>query len=156
MRAFDRELNSFVQSYESKELDAALLLLPQVGFLPPNDARIEGTIEAIRSTLMVNGLVRRYRPACADDGLPGPEGAFLACTFWLADALALSGRYHEAEALFERLLSLRNDLGLLAEEYDAVECRMLGNFPQAFSHVALINTAQNLLNSHGPAEQRRE
>jgi GH15 family glucan-1,4-alpha-glucosidase len=155
-RGFDRQLNSFVQSYGSGELDAALLLLPQVGFLPANDPRIQGTINAIRHTLMTDGLVRRYRPTCADDGLPGEEGAFLACTFWLADALAMSGRWREAESLFEGLLALRNDLGLLPEEYEPVTRRFLGNFPQAFSHVALINTAQNLLKAKGPAEQRRE
>jgi GH15 family glucan-1,4-alpha-glucosidase len=155
-RGFDSEANSFVQSYGSKELDAALLLLPQVGFLPPTDPRIQGTIDAIRRTLMVDGLVRRYRPIPADDGLPGEEGAFLACTFWLADALAMSGRNAEAEQIFDGLLALRNDLGLLSEEYDPIARRFLGNFPQAFSHVALINTAQNLVKLRGPAEKRRQ
>jgi GH15 family glucan-1,4-alpha-glucosidase len=155
-RGFDSELNSFVQSYGSKELDAALLLLPQVGFLPAHDPRIRGTIDAVRHCLQVDGLIRRYRPRCVDDGLAGSEGAFLACTFWLADALALLGEHEEARLLFERLLAYRNDLGLLSEEYDPINGRFLGNFPQAFSHVAMINTAQNLVKLRGPAEKRQE
>ena len=143
-----------MQSYGSEELDASLLLLPQVGFLPPSDPRIVGTVEAIEQGLVIDGLVRRYRPQMTNDGLPGEEGMFLACSFWLADALVLIGRKARARALFERLLSLRNDLGLLAEEYDPHTRRFLGNFPQAFSHVALVNTAHNLLND-GPAHGRR-
>ena len=153
-RGFNPARNAFVQSYGSDDLDAALLLLPQVGFLPPSDPRIVGTIEAVRRELMVDGLVLRYRPQRVKDGLPGEEGAFLACSFWLADALALIGRYEEAKVMFERLLELRNDLGLLAEEYDPRAKRFLGNFPQAFSHVALINTAHNLMTGAGPSERR--
>ena len=151
---FDASRNSFVQAYGSDDVDAALLLLPHVGFLPPGDPRIVGTVEAVERDLMVDGLVLRYRPQKIHDGVDGEEGAFLACSFWLADALALIGRPQQAEALFERLLELRNDLGLLAEEYDPRQKRFLGNFPQAFSHVALINTAQNLLLGRGPAETR--
>jgi GH15 family glucan-1,4-alpha-glucosidase len=151
---FSPARNAFVQSYGSDDLDAALLLLPQIGFLPASDPRIVGTIEAVRRELMVDGLVLRYRPQRINDGLPGEEGAFLACSFWLADALALIGRYDEAKAMFERLLELRNDLGLLAEEYDPRAQRFLGNFPQAFSHVALINTANNLMPGPGPSERR--
>jgi GH15 family glucan-1,4-alpha-glucosidase len=153
-RGFDPARNSFVQAYDCDDLDAALLLLPQVGFLPASDPRIVGTVEAIRKDLMLDGLVLRYRPQRVNDGLPGEEGAFLACSFWLADALAMIGRYGEAKEMFERLLELRNDLGLLAEEYDPREKRFLGNFPQAFSHVALVNTAHNLTPGPGPAEHR--
>jgi GH15 family glucan-1,4-alpha-glucosidase len=141
---FSRELNSFVQYYGSKELDASLLLLPLVGFLPPEDPRIQGTIAAIEKNLMQDGLVARYNTRSSVDGLAGGEGAFLACSFWLVDNYVLQGRIDEARSLFERLLSLRNDVGLLAEEYDAKEQRQLGNFPQAFSHLALVNSAHNL------------
>ena len=151
---FSPARNAFVQSYGSDDLDAALLLLPQVGFLPASDPRIVGTVEAVQRELMVDGLVLRYRPQRINDGLPGEEGAFLACSFWLADALAMIGRDDEAKAMFERLLALRNDLGLLAEEYDPRAKRFLGNFPQAFSHVALINTANNLMPGAGPSERR--
>ncbi len=151
---FSPARNAFVQSYGSDDLDAALLLLPQVGFLPATHPRIVGTVEAVQRELMVDGLVLRYRPQRINDGLPGEEGAFLACSFWLADALAMIGRYDEAKAMFERLLALRNDLGLLAEEYDPRAKRFLGNFPQAFSHVALINTANNLMPGVGPSEHR--
>ncbi len=151
---FSPARNAFVQSYGSDDLDAALLLLPQVGFLPATDPRIIGTVEAVQRELMLDGLVLRYRPQRINDGLPGEEGAFLACSFWLADALAMIGRYDEAKAMFERLLELRNDLGLLAEEYDPRAKRFLGNFPQAFSHVALINTANNLMPGVGPSERR--
>ncbi|HSP78459.1 MAG TPA: glycoside hydrolase family 15 protein [Myxococcaceae bacterium] len=140
----DAERNTFVQSYGSKELDAALLLIPQVGFLPPEDARVVGTVEAVWRELCEDGFIHRYDTRRSRDGLPPGEGAFLACTFWLADAFAMLGRTREARQLFERLLSLRNDVGLLAEEYDPRTRRQVGNFPQAFSHVALINTAQNL------------
>jgi GH15 family glucan-1,4-alpha-glucosidase len=153
---FDTERNTFVQYFGSKEVDAALLLLPMVGFLPPQDPRIVGTVAAIQRDLLVDGLVMRYRPAPEIDGLPPGEGVFLACSFWLADNLALLGRHGEARALFDRLLSLRNDVGLLSEQYDPAAKRMLGNFPQAFSHVGLINTAHNLSETGGPAEHRAD
>jgi GH15 family glucan-1,4-alpha-glucosidase len=143
-RGFDGDQNSFVQSYESKLLDASLLLIPQVGFLPAHDPRVLGTIAAIERHLMVNGLVRRYATATRVDALPPGEGTFLACSFWLADCYLLTGRRQEAEALFERLLALGNDVGLFAEEYDPRAKRMLGNFPQALTHMALVNTARLL------------
>jgi GH15 family glucan-1,4-alpha-glucosidase len=151
---FDPELGSFVQAYGSKSLDASLLLVPLVGFLPPTDPRIVGTIHAIEKHLLVDGFVMRYHTGEGVDGLPPGEGAFLACSFWLADNYIFQGRISEARDLFERLLSLRNDVGLLAEEYAPSLGRQLGNFPQAFSHVALINTAFNLTRIQGPAEQR--
>jgi GH15 family glucan-1,4-alpha-glucosidase len=151
---FDPTLGSFVQAYGSKALDASLLLLPLVGFLPPSDPRIVGTVAAIERRLLVDGFVMRYDTGEVVDGLPPGEGAFLACSFWLADNYILQGRMIEARALFERLLSLRNDIGLLAEEYDPRLGRQVGNFPQAFSHVALVNTAFNLTRAGGPAEQR--
>jgi GH15 family glucan-1,4-alpha-glucosidase len=151
---FDSELGAFVQSYGSKHLDASLLLLPLVGFLPPEDPRVRGTVEAIERELVVDGFVRRYDTGHHVDGLPPGEGAFLACSFWLADNLVLLGRHDDARRLFERLLALRNDVGLLAEEYDPRERRQVGNFPQAFSHVAIINTAHNLSRAAGPAQQR--
>ena len=153
-RGFDAQMGSFVQSYGSKELDASLLLLPTTGFLPPTDPRIRGTIAAIERHLLVDGLVLRYNSATTEDGLPAGEGAFLACSFWLADAYALLGRVDDAQRLFERLLALRNDLGLLAEEYDTRVQRLVGNFPQAFSHIALVNTAHNLASATKPAQQR--
>jgi GH15 family glucan-1,4-alpha-glucosidase len=153
-KGFDAELGSFVRAFGSRELDASLLLLPAVGFLPPEDPRIRGTIAAIEKDLLVDGLVLRYDTQESDDGLPGGEGVFLASSFWLADAYLLLNRRDEAIALFERLLSLRNDLGLLSEEYDPHAKRMVGNFPQAFSHLALVNTASNLANEEKPAEQR--
>jgi GH15 family glucan-1,4-alpha-glucosidase len=151
---YNTKLGAFVQSYDSAELDASALLVPLVGFLPPSDPRVKSTVEAIERHLMDDGLVLRYRPERTDDGLRSPEGAFLACSFWLADNLVLLGRYDDARVLFERLLSLRNDVGLLAEQYDSRARRMVGNFPQAFSHVALINTAHNLSMYEKPAEQR--
>jgi GH15 family glucan-1,4-alpha-glucosidase len=153
-KGFDPGLGSFVQAYDSRALDASLLLLPEVGFLPPDDPRIVGTVAAIERRLVVDGLVLRYDTAEVSDGLPAGEGAFLACSFWLADAYVLMGRVEEARALFERLLALRNDVGLLAEEYDPHAGRQLGNFPQAFSHVGLVNTALNLSRRLKPAEQR--
>src|SRR3984893_4819347 len=153
-KAFDRELGSFVQAYGSKALDASLLLLPLVGFLPPTDPRMIGTVKAIEERLVVDGFVLRYDTGQGVDGLPSGEGAFLACSFCLADNYILQGRTAEARGLFERLLGLTNDLGLLAEEYDPRAKRQVGNFPQAFSHVALVNTAFNLTRSEGPAEQR--
>jgi GH15 family glucan-1,4-alpha-glucosidase len=153
---FDRERGCFVQAYGGRELDASLLLLAEVGFLPVDDPRIKGTIAAIEQRLLVDGFVLRYDSAATEDGLPPGEGAFLACSFWLADAYMLQGRRREAQALFERLLGLRNDLGLLAEEYDPRSQRLVGNFPQAFSHVALVNTAFNLTQAQKPVEQRAE
>jgi len=153
-RGFNRELGSFVQSYDSKNLDASLLLIPTTGFLPPDDPRIRGTIEAVERHLFVDGFVRRYDTHTTDDGLPPGEGAFLACSFWLVDALLLSGRQDDARQLFERLLGLRNDVGLLAEEYDTGAKRLVGNFPQAFSHIALVNSAHNLGHAVKPAQQR--
>ncbi len=138
---FDAQRNTFVQHYGSTQLDASLLLIPLVGFLPPDDPRVRGTVEAIERDLVADGLVLRYSSASNVDGLPPGEGVFLPCSFWLAQNLALIGRQQEAEALFERLLALRNDLGLLSEEYDPRARRMLGNFPQALTHMALINTA---------------
>jgi GH15 family glucan-1,4-alpha-glucosidase len=141
---FDSTVNSFVQSYDSTHLDASLLLIPQVGFLPADDPRVIGTIAAIERSLVVDGLVLRYSTATDVDALPAGEGTFLPCSFWLADSYLLTGRRQESEALFERLLSLSNDVGLFAEEYDARAKRMLGNFPQALTHMALVNTARLL------------
>ncbi len=151
---FDQQLGSFVQSYGSQELDASLLLIPSVGFLPPDDARVRGTIAAVEARLFVDGFLLRYDTATSDDGVAGGEGAFLACSFWLADAYVLMDRLDDARRLFERLLSLRNDIGLLAEEYDTRAHRLVGNFPQAFSHIALVNTAHNLARASKPAKQR--
>jgi GH15 family glucan-1,4-alpha-glucosidase len=153
-QGFDHELNSFVQSYGAKELDASLLMIPLVGFLPAKDARVRGTVEAIQKHLTRDGFVQRYDPKQAVDGLPGGEGAFLACTFWLADTLAQVGRQDEARQIFERLLGLCNDVGLLSEEYDPHARRLVGNFPQAFSHVGLVNTAMNLAAGVCPTAQR--
>ena len=140
-RGFNPELNTFVQSYDGTALDASLLLIPRVGFLPPDDERVIGTIDAIQRDLTQDGFVLRYRPQDSHDGLPGGEGVFLACSFWLVNALQSAGRRDEAVALFERLLSLRNDVGLLSEQWDPHAHRQLGNTPQAFSHFALINSA---------------
>ncbi|MCW5747287.1 MAG: glycoside hydrolase family 15 protein [Alphaproteobacteria bacterium] len=153
---FDPQLGSFVRAYGSRQLDASLLLLPAVGFLPPSDPRIRGTVAAIERQLLVDGFVRRYDTTTADDGLPPGEGAFLACSFWLADAYVLMDRQDDARRLFERLLAVRNDVGLLAEEYDVARQRLVGNFPQAFSHIALVNTAYNLTRAEKPVEQRAE
>ena len=155
-RGFDPERNSFVQYYGGKELDAALLMIPLVGFLPARDPRVAGTLEAIQRELMSDGLVRRYSAKPSVDGLPPGEGAFLPCTFWLADNLALSGRHEEARSVFKRLLATANDVGLLSEEYDPHNQRQLGNFPQALSHVSLINTAHNLNAVRSPAQHRSE
>jgi GH15 family glucan-1,4-alpha-glucosidase len=149
---FDTSRKTFTQSFGSRELDASLLLLPVVGFLPPDDSRIRGTVAAIERELTVDGLVMRYRTSPEVDGLPPGEGLFLPCSFWLADNYTLQNRHAEARRLFERLLSLRNDVGLLAEEYDPRARRQVGNFPQAFSHVALIRTALNL-REVGPVQQ---
>jgi GH15 family glucan-1,4-alpha-glucosidase len=153
-RGFDAQRGCFTQSYGSPELDASLLMIPTVGFLPPEDPRVAGTVAAIERELLHDGFVHRYL-AAGVDGLPPGEGVFLACTFWLADCYALLGRQAEAERLYERLLTVRNDVGLLAEEYDPVGKRLLGNFPQALSHLALVNTAFNLSRKHvGPAVGR--
>jgi GH15 family glucan-1,4-alpha-glucosidase len=154
-KGFNRAKNSFVQYYGSADLDASLLMIPLVGFLPPDDPRVVGTVEAIRRELMVDGFVARYPTRTAVDGLPPGEGAFLPCSFWLADNLALLGRTDEARQLFERLLGLCNDVGLVSEEYDAKAGRLVGNFPQAFTHVALVNTALNLSRKRGPAADRK-
>jgi GH15 family glucan-1,4-alpha-glucosidase len=153
-RGYDRALNSFVQSYGTTELDASLLLIPTVGFLPPSDRRVRGTIEAVEHRLFVDGFLLRYDPITSDDGLPGTENPFLACSFWLVDAYMLTGRRADARRLFKRLVGLCNDVGLLSEEYDPGRRRLVGNFPQAFSHIALINTAHNLARSSKPAQQR--
>jgi GH15 family glucan-1,4-alpha-glucosidase len=155
-RGFSSRRGCFVQSYGSEELDAALLLIPITGFLPPEDERVRQTVEAIQRELTIDGLVMRYLPHESVDGLPPGEGVFFACSFWLADNLCLQGRRDEARALFERLIKLANDVGLLAEEYDPAARRFLGNFPQAFSHIALVNTALNLSEEVKPVEQRAE
>ena len=154
-KGYDADRRTFTRSYGSRELDAALLMIPLVGFLPPTDERVVGTVEAVRRELDRDGFVLRYPTQGREDvdGLPGGEGAFLPCSFWLADALWLIGREEEARSLFERLLRLRNDLGLLSEEVDPSTGRLLGNFPQAFTHVSLVNTAMNL--SEGPGPMRR-
>lgn len=149
-RAYDPVRGTFTQSYGSPELDASLLLIPRVGFLPGDDPRVVGTVDAVRAELCKDGLVRRYSTdGSAADGLPGSEGAFLVCSFWLVDALKLTGRTEEACALFERLVGLGNDVGLLAEEYDPARGRALGNFPQAFSHIGLVNSALALFCAEG-------
>jgi len=153
---FDRELGSFTQNPGSKELDASLLLMPLVGFLPVSDSRVQGTVAAIERQLMINGLVVRYRTEIVDDGLPAGEGVFLACSFWLVSVLKIMGRDTDAKNLFDRLLSLRNDVGLLAEEYDRRTERQLGNFPQALSHIALINAAFEFTRASGPGHQRSQ
>ncbi|TRV74509.1 glycoside hydrolase family 15 protein [Streptomyces sp. 130] len=153
-KGYDPVRNTFTQSYGSRELDAATLLIARTGFLPPDDPRVIGTVDAVREELGSGGLVRRYSTDGGSiDGLPGGEGAFLACSFWLADALRLTGRTEEATELFERLLALRNDVGLLAEEYDTAAGRQLGNFPQAFSHIGLVGTAVALAGAQ-PVEAR--
>jgi len=155
-RGYSSKRNAFVQAYGCEELDASLLLIAMTGFLPTDDPRVGATVEAIRRELTADGLVLRYRTHTGVDGLPPGEGVFLACSFWLADALCMQGRRDEARELFERLLGLTNDVGLLAEEYDPASRRFLGNFPQAFSHVGLINTALNLGAHDKPAETRAE
>ena len=155
-RGVSAKRGCFVQSYGSEELDASLLLIPITGFLPATDPRVVATVDAIQRELTVDGLVQRYRTRESMDGLPPGEGVFLACSFWLVDNLVMQGRGDEARALFERLLGLANDVGLLAEEYDPLARRQLGNFPQAFSHVALVNSAMNLRAGTRPAEQRAE
>ena len=153
-KGFDTDRNSFVQAYGSKALDASLLMIPLVGFLPPSDDRVAGTLAAIRRELVRDGFVRRYETTDGIDGLPPGEGAFLPCSFWLADNLALTGHMTEARELYDRLTGLCNDVGLLSEEYDPESGRLLGNFPQAMTHVALVNTASNLSGKVGPARSR--
>jgi len=154
-RGFDSELNSFVQSYGSNQVDASLLLIPMVGFLPPEDPRVRGTLRACEDRLLIeNEFMLRYETEHTKDGLPAGEGAFLACSFWLVDNYILQGRYAEARKLFTRLLARCNDVGLLAEEFDPLTGRMLGNFPQAYSDVGLINCALNLSRQKGPTEER--
>ena len=148
-QGFDAGLNSFVQYYGSKHLDASLLMMPLVGFLEAKDPRVKGTVKAIETNLMRDGFVGRYTQDPAVDGLPHGEATFLACSFWMADNYALQGRHEEAVRLFERLLEIRNDVGLLSEEYDPLGKRQVGNFPQAFSHVGLVNTAFNLTSDRG-------
>ncbi len=156
-RGFNPARNAFTQFYGSDGLDAALLMMPLVGFLPPNDPRVLSTIALIERELMKDGFVLRYQPQREDvDGLPGNEGAFLPCSFWLANCLQVTGRHEDACALFERLLTLRNDLGLMSEEFDPVAKRQLGNFPQAFTHVALVNTARILSRREEPAAHREK
>ena len=155
-KGFDKTRNTFRAAYDSDDLDASLLLLAQTGFVKPDDPRFVGTVEAIERELLVDGFVRRYHTHQVDDGLRPGEGAFLACSFWLADAYISIGRREDAKALFKRLLAIRNDLGLLAEEYEPKAGRQQGNFPQAFSHVALINTAFNLTRAEKPHEQRAD
>ncbi len=156
-KGFDAQLGSFVQSYGSKELDASLLMVPLVGFLPATDPRVLGTVQAIERHLLRDGFVQRYDTSSSVDGLPPGEGAFLPCTFWLADNLALQGRKEDATRTFERLLALGNDVGLLAEEYDPHARRLVGNFPQAFSHVGLVNTALHLAQPEAcPTTARRQ
>jgi len=154
-RGFDPDLGSFVQAYGSKRLDASLLLMPLVGFLPADDPRVRGTIRAIEEKLLIDkAFVLRYETDSSADGLPHGEGAFLACSFWLVQNYILQGRYAEARSLFDRLVLLSNDVGLLAEEFDPRSGRMLGNFPQAYSHVGLINSALSLSRFTGPVEER--
>ncbi len=151
---FNSDLNCFVQSFGSSHLDASTLLLPQIGFLPPGDPRIVGTIEAISKRLQKGGFIYRYNTKQSRDGLPPGEAAFLVCNFWYADALIMIGRREEAAEVFERVISVRNDLGLLSEEFDPETGQLLGNFPQALSHLALVNTAINLARANGPAHRR--
>jgi GH15 family glucan-1,4-alpha-glucosidase len=154
-QGFDESRGVFTQAYGSRDLDASLLLMPQVGFLPATDPRVTATILAIQRELTVDGLVQRYLTHdqhTGMDGLSGREGAFVACSFWLADDLHLIGRHHEACQLFDRLLDLRNDVGLLAEEYDPIDARQLGNIPQAYSHVAVVNTAAHLSGQGDPRQ----
>jgi GH15 family glucan-1,4-alpha-glucosidase len=153
---YNSELGAFTQSYGSDELDASTLLIPILGFLPADDPRVVGTIDAVQRDLTRDGFVERYRVRERNDvdGLTGGEGVFLPCSYWLVDALLMLERDDEARALFEKLLEVRNDLGLLAEEYDPKEKRLLGNFPQAFTHVGLVNSAYNLSHHDSPHEQR--
>jgi GH15 family glucan-1,4-alpha-glucosidase len=153
-KGFDRDENSFVESYGSHLLDASLLLLPAVGFLKVTDPKIQGTISAIERHLVRDGFVLRHDPRELDEGQPPLEGSFLACTLWLADAYVLAGNLDRAQELFDSVIAVANDLGLLSEEYDAVARRLTGNFPQALTHIALVNTAHNMSDAKKPAMQR--
>jgi GH15 family glucan-1,4-alpha-glucosidase len=153
---FDTSVNSFVQSYGSTDIDASLLLLPLVGFIRADDPRMLGTVERVERELLRDGFVARYVTRPGVDGLPPGEGAFLACSFWLVDNYVLQGRSDEARVMFERLAGLANDVGLLSEEYDPVDKRQVGNFPQAFSHVSLVNSAINLSRAECPAWHRSQ
>lgn len=155
-QGFDHDLNSFTQSYGAKPLDASLLLMPLVGFLPVDDPRILGTVAAIEKDLLRDGFVARYDTSTSVDGLVGHEGVFLPCSFWLVDVYTLMGRQEEARAMFERLIALCNDVGLLSEEYDVEAKRQVGNFPQAFTHVGLVNSSHNLARAYGPAQHRAD
>jgi GH15 family glucan-1,4-alpha-glucosidase len=156
-RGYNSTVRSFTQSYGSEQLDASILMMPLVGFLPPDDERVRNTIAAVERELMTDGLVSRYKTDQSDvDGLPEGEGVFLPCSFWMVDCLHLVGRKKEARQLFERLLDLRNDVGLLSEEYDVKRKRLLGNFPQAFSHVGLVNSADILSEKPEAAARRRK
>jgi GH15 family glucan-1,4-alpha-glucosidase len=154
-KGFNAKKNCFVQAYGSDELDASLLLMPLIGFLPGTDPRVQSTVEAIRRELMPDGLVLRYNTSKVDDGLPPGEGVFLACSFWMVSSLKAVGREDEARKLFDHLLTLTNDMGLLAEEYDTREKRLVGNFPQAFSHIALVNAAFYLEDGMGVRKRAR-
>jgi GH15 family glucan-1,4-alpha-glucosidase len=153
-KGWNAEIGAFTQAYGSSAMDASILLIALVGFLPPSDSRVRRTVEAVEKYLLKDGFVIRYETEKGDDGLEGTEGAFLACSFWYVDNLVLLGRRDEAHAFFERLVSLSTDLGLLSEEYDTREKRLVGNFPQAFSHIALVNSAYNLARNKAPAEER--
>ncbi|MCL2450505.1 MAG: glycoside hydrolase family 15 protein, partial [Polyangiaceae bacterium] len=153
---YDARQNAFTQAYGTPALDASVLLIPTHGFLPADDPRVLGTIRAIERNLLRDGFVRRYATELGLDGLPGDEAPFLACSFWLADAYVATGRLRDAETMFERLLGIRNDLGLLAEEYDPKHGRLLGNFPQGFSHLTLIHTATVLAASEMGAARRED
>jgi GH15 family glucan-1,4-alpha-glucosidase len=156
LAGYDPERNTFTQYYGSDALDASLLLIPAMGFLPPDDGRVIGTVDAVQRELTHDGLLMRYSTDTSGDGLPGGEGAFLPCSFWLADALAMIGRMDEARALFAHLLTLRSDLGLISEEYDTAQQRLIGNFPQAFTHLTLIKTAALLDALSQPGANRRQ
>jgi GH15 family glucan-1,4-alpha-glucosidase len=155
-QAYNEKLGSFVQSYGSDQLDASLLLMPMMGFLPPEDPRVLGTLKAIEKTLMSGGFVLRYNTVESSDGLPPGEGVFLACSFWMVSALKRQGRDADAQTLFERILALANDVGLLAEEYDTGARRLVGNFPQALSHIALVNAAFSLANTQAGKVRSRK
>ncbi len=155
-QGFNTQLNSFVQTYGSDQLDGSLLMIPLVGFLEKDDPRLAGTVDAIQERMMYKGFVYRHPSPSGEEGLAEKEGSFLACSFWMVDCLELLGRHDEAVKLFERLLSVRNDLGLLAEQYDPLARRQLGNFPQAFSHIGVVNSARNLSMEHGPAKDRHQ
>jgi GH15 family glucan-1,4-alpha-glucosidase len=153
-RGYDSERRTFTQYYGSEALDAAVLMIPIVGFLPGTDPRVTGTIDAVRTELGHDGFVSRYSTTATDDGLPGSEAQFLACSFWLVTALAMNGRPRDARTLFERLLALGNDLGLFSEEYDAEHERLIGNFPQAFTHLTLVQAANTLARPAGTVRDR--